>query len=124
VDERRSYVQVLLINEIASLLGLSAQLILPGQSIYALGLDSLLATRLLSRIEDQLHVSLEIADFLEAPTIEVIATHIYRQLETSKNREPKETVAQLIERVEHLSDEEVAAFLETENRSTSYDSES
>jgi len=35
--------------------------------------DSLLATRLLSRMEDQLHVNLQMSDLLEAATNEEVA---------------------------------------------------
>ena len=116
----RSLVLAQLISGIASLLECDPQRIQPDQSIYGLGIDSLLATRLLSRMEDQLQVNLQISDLLEASTIEELAARISSQQDASGwQGTPDEAMSSLIERVANLSEEEVVALLALERSASS-----
>lgn len=107
-------VQATLIAEIAGLLQRDFQQISPRQSIHALGMDSLLAARLLSRTEDRLCVELDIAEFLDAPTIEETAARICRRMKADRDLPANATMATLIEQIKDLSDEEAATLLRRE----------
>jgi acyl carrier protein len=79
---------------------------------FALGGDSLLATRLIFKTRSALHVEIPVRTIFEARTISRLAGYI----EAAGNAEADEAerIAQLLEQLEQLPDQEVSALLKVD----------
>jgi acyl-CoA synthetase (AMP-forming)/AMP-acid ligase II/aryl carrier-like protein len=110
----RAYVRAVLIAELAALLDIAPHRIDPRLSIYALGLDSLKAAQLRGRVELKLGTSLELLELIARPTIEDIATEIALHPASPQRQKAADATRRLIERIDQLSEQEVAAILEAE----------
>ncbi|WP_316233283.1 AMP-binding protein [Bradyrhizobium sp. SZCCHNPS2010] len=96
---------------LAELLGMPADHIDEDRSIYDLGIDSLMASRLQNRIEDSLGIRLELARVLEAGTVGCMVQQVAAQVESGARRRSAAIIDEMFERVASLSDDEVSRLL-------------
>jgi acyl-CoA synthetase (AMP-forming)/AMP-acid ligase II/acyl carrier protein len=115
--EMRQQFEALLIGELAAVLAIEQQLIDRRQSIYLLGLDSLLATQLRNRLESMLGVDLQLTEFLQQPTVENVAAEILAQLAARGSWSSVERISTIMAQVSQLSEDEVVLALEAERAS-------
>ncbi len=80
-------------------------------NFFELGGHSMMATQVVSRIQEEFGVSLPLRIFFEFPTIDGIATKL---AETQLENENQENLEALLAELEGLSDEEASRLLETE----------
>jgi non-ribosomal peptide synthetase component F len=64
-------------------------------NFFALGGDSLLATRVLARIHDVMHVEVGVSRFFEAPTVADIADHLETLIQTAQGQGPSSTIVRV-----------------------------
>ena len=74
-------------------------------SFFELGGNSLMATQVVSLVQDILPLKLELRNIFEAPTIVAIATQI-EESRTTMSREEKELMDELLEDFQRLSEGE------------------
>jgi amino acid adenylation domain-containing protein len=77
---------------------------------FALGGDSLLATRLIFKTRSALHVEIPVRTIFEARTISRLAEYI--EATSQAEAEEAERIARLLDQIEQLPDQEVSALLE------------
>jgi acyl transferase domain-containing protein/SAM-dependent methyltransferase len=77
-------------------------------NFFELGGDSLLAIRAASRLRDTYRVQISVHALFEAPTVTGLAAEISRALTTTN---PDGELAEILDQVENLSDDEIAALL-------------
>jgi len=88
--ERHSLLITYLQGEVAKVLGLDlSQLPNPQQSLFDIGMDSLMAVELVNLIRSQLQVELSVSGFLEASSIDMLATLLFEQLTPNSTLEVK-----------------------------------
>jgi len=81
VHERHSLLMTYLQGEVARVLGLDlSQLPNPQQSLFDMGMDSLMAVELVNLIRSQLQVELSVSGFLEASSIDMLTALLLQQL--------------------------------------------
>jgi hypothetical protein len=80
-------------------------------NFFALGGHSLLATQLTSRIQDVFHVVLPLRHFFESPTIAGLAVAIVEQQAAEA---AQDDMAQILARIEQLTEEEAQSLVSTE----------
>lgn len=86
-------------------------------NFFELGGHSLLATQFISRIRDELGVELELRQLFETPTAAQLATFVDGKSVTSIDNRAR--IAELIARINELSDEEVQELLELKRKNDS-----
>ncbi|WKA26402.1 AMP-binding protein [Bradyrhizobium roseum] len=101
-------------EHIAGLLGIEADTISDGKSVYDLGIDSLSAAQLQNKIEQSLKVRLDVADLLVAGTIREIVLVLVEKMNDTTRRKSADLVDGMFERVLNLPDDEVARLLSLE----------
>jgi acyl-CoA synthetase (AMP-forming)/AMP-acid ligase II/acyl carrier protein len=111
--QRQSEIQLLLRRELAIKLGVDPSSIEPGQSVYALGLDSIRAAQLCNQLGLIFGIELSLSELLLHPTIEEIAAHIAGRLESKRGESPHE-MAKLVSWIDQLSEDELATLLDRE----------
>jgi acyl carrier protein len=94
-------------------LGVDPSSIEPGQSVYALGLDSIRAAQLCNQLGLIFGIELSLSELLLHPTIEEIAAHIAGRLESKRGESPDE-MAKLVSWIDQLSEDELATLLDRE----------
>jgi acyl-CoA synthetase (AMP-forming)/AMP-acid ligase II/acyl carrier protein len=104
----------LLKAQIAELLGLKPDAISDSQSIFELGIDSLLAARLQNRIERSLKIKLDMVSLLDAGTIGKIVLTLVDQANKRTRQQSDDFIGDIFERVSRLSDDEVVRLLSLE----------
>jgi acyl carrier protein len=77
---------------------------------FALGGDSLLATRLIFKTRSALHVEIPVRTIFEARTISRLAEYI--EATSQAEAEEAERIARLLDQIEQLPDQEVSALLQ------------
>ena len=77
-------------------------------NFFELGGHSLLAIQVASRLRDAFRVEVSVHALFEAPTVALLAGAIGKALASAK---PTEELAEILDQVESLSDEEIAALL-------------
>ncbi|HEX8456524.1 MAG TPA: amino acid adenylation domain-containing protein [Pyrinomonadaceae bacterium] len=80
---------------------------------FELGGDSLIATRLVSRVRRGLNVEVPLATLFKHTTVAALAEYI-AAAEAEPGDEEEERIARLLEQVDQLSEQNVAALLESE----------
>lgn len=121
-EDRLILVKEYLCKEISERLGLPASALTPDQTFSTIGLDSLMALEVKSRIETDLGVSVSPVQFIQNPTVDLIAGAVLARLTATATPDSQElTRAQyFLGKIDELSDEEVDLLLrETLNSSTS-----
>lgn len=98
-------------THLADLLGVDRFLVTDDKTVFDLGIDSLLATRLQNRIEQSLKIRLEASRLLEASTVGEIIAELVAQAKDKSRRQSDEIISATFERVARLSDDEIAQLL-------------
>jgi acyl-CoA synthetase (AMP-forming)/AMP-acid ligase II/aryl carrier-like protein len=111
--QRRSEIQLLLRRELALKLAIDPSSIEPGQSIYALGLDSIRAAQLCNQLGLIFAIELSLSELMLHPTIEEIAIHISERLESKRGESPHQ-MAKLVSWIDQLSEDEIVTLLDRE----------
>jgi acyl-CoA synthetase (AMP-forming)/AMP-acid ligase II/acyl carrier protein len=114
---QEAQIETVLVNELARLLGTDPALIDPEQSIYRLGLDSLIAAQLRNHLVSNLDIELDISDLMRRSTIKELISHVRDRMTKGRTRATAETLLQITEQIAQLSDAEVAELLAAEQRS-------
>lgn len=102
-------------THLAELLGVKLNLIADSQSIYDLGIDSLVAAQLQNRIEQSLKIRLDVAKVLHDGTIGPIILELVDKVNDRARQQSVDVIGDVFERVLHLSDDEVAHLLSLED---------
>ena len=107
-------VLAIVIGEVATVLGAAPASIDPRESIYALGLDSLVAARLRSRLLSIFGVELDVSDFLAVSTLADLADQIADRVSAGSPVIPERRAKLLLEQVAQLSEKEAKETLAAE----------
>jgi len=107
-------VLAIIIDEVASVLGVAPRRIDPRDSIYALGLDSLAATRLRGRLLSIFGVELDVSDFLAVSTLADLADQLVARLSDRPPAGSGSRAKRLLEQVAQLSEKDVEELLAAE----------
>jgi acyl-CoA synthetase (AMP-forming)/AMP-acid ligase II/acyl carrier protein len=99
-----------LIAEIAELLRIDTDRIDPQKSIYALGVDSLMAAQLQNRILSKLNVELTQSEIMQDVTIRQLTSHLLAKRGLAPTC-AEDQLIQMVSQVENLSEEKVAEIL-------------
>jgi len=125
VQERAARIQAYLQGQLAHTLGLPASRIDVEQPLTNLGIDSLMALEIKSRVEGELGAEIPIVNLLEGPTITRLADQLLQQLAQRPAGPPVplpapeeagdivgEEAARLLQQLEGLPDDEVDALMQ------------
>jgi acyl transferase domain-containing protein/acyl carrier protein len=117
-QERPALLETYLREQLARVLGLAPARIDVRQPLNRLGLDSLMAVELKNRIERDVGVLIPMVRLLQGPSLAQVAGQLAEQVESGGATpapvaapRPAEPAADLLARVEEMSDEEVEAML-------------
>lgn len=118
--EKAARLQAYLLAQIAATLGSDAAKIDPDQPVTSLGIDSLMAMEIKSRVEGELGVELHMVQLLEGPSIADLARMLLPQLESGEAKRqaiqhapspaevmPDDEAASLLAQLDDLSEEEI-----------------
>jgi acyl carrier protein len=109
--------QEFLVNQIARVLRCSPAKVDVHQPLTRLGIDSLMAVELKNRIEANLTIKLPVVALLKGPSLATLAAELLKQVgmaATGESAPPivrQETAAELLSRVDQLSEAEVDTLL-------------
>jgi acyl carrier protein len=115
--ERMRLVEAFLADQTRRVLGLGEQATLDHDApLNRIGIDSLMAVELKNRVEDGLGIVLPLAALLKGPSVVQLAGDISSKLSQVPRSEAEETLAttaaaRLLDRIDELSDDEVASLL-------------
>jgi myxalamid-type polyketide synthase MxaB len=122
-DQRQELLTGFVRDQVVKVLGLpSPEALDLSQPLTDAGLDSLMAIELKNRIESGLGMSLAVSNFVEGPSIAELAQRVLAQMGTPVSAGPTEErqgngqdgeAAQLLARLDQLSDDEVDSLLNT-----------
>jgi acyl transferase domain-containing protein/acyl carrier protein len=117
-EERRPLVESFLVEQLAAVLRCSPAKVDLHQSLNRLGIDSLMAVELKTRVEADLETSVPVTMLLEGPSLSQLATQLLKGLDAPaaaadapSTLAPEEADDGLEAQVQGLSDEEVDALL-------------
>jgi NAD(P)-dependent dehydrogenase (short-subunit alcohol dehydrogenase family) len=108
--DRERYVEHYVGGVVADVLGIrSGQLVDPDRGLFDLGIDSMMAVTLANRLRSELPdpTALPMTLAIDYPTVSVLAAAVSRALRTDVDQ----PLADLLDEVENMSDEQVARFL-------------
>lgn len=108
--ERRWIVTECIRGSVAEVMGVSRSRIGTTQSLSSMGLDSLMANELTARFAQKLGVQIPLVDVLAAPSVELFAEIVLKELAPTGTGELDET-ERLLAELKDLSEEEVFALL-------------
>jgi acyl transferase domain-containing protein/acyl carrier protein len=114
---RHELLQEFLVNQIARVLRCSPAKVDVHQPLTRLGIDSLMAVELKNRIEANLTIKLPVVALLKGPSLATLAAELLKQVgmaATGESAPPivrQETAAELLSRVDQLSEAEVDTLL-------------
>ena len=91
---------------------LGIEQIQPDDNFFELGGHSLLAIQLASRLRDTFHVDVSVHALFESPTVAALSERITEELSSAPGTD--RALEDILDQVEQLSDDEVAALLEAE----------
>jgi len=117
-EERRPLVESFLVDQLAAVLRCPPSKVDLHQSLNRLGIDSLMAVELKTRVEEDLETSVPVTMLLEGPSLSQLATQLLEGLDAPaaaadapSASAPEEADDGLEAQVQGLSDEEVDALL-------------
>jgi NAD(P)-dependent dehydrogenase (short-subunit alcohol dehydrogenase family)/acyl carrier protein len=119
-EQRQALIESYLQEQVSKVLGIPPSRLDVYRPLNTLGLDSLMAVELKNRAEAALGVTIPVTSLLQGPSIAELATTLLNQLLVTSSAVEAGEVDQILEQLEHLSDEEVETLL-SEVRSSPHD---
>lgn len=110
-SERQPLLEIYLEGQVARLLELALSQVDRQRSLVALGLDSLSAVELTNHIQTTLGVNFAAANLLQGPNITELAAALADQLPTISAEVEAQKMAQILEKLDQLSEVEVTELL-------------
>ncbi len=111
-EERRQLLESHLRAQVARVVGMSASKLDVQQPLNRLGIDSLMAVELKNRIELDLGTTIPVAKLLQGPSVALLTDELLASLPASSSEDDAAKVAQLLDQLDQLSEDEVKAILE------------
>jgi polyketide synthase 12/myxalamid-type polyketide synthase MxaB/epothilone polyketide synthase D len=111
-EERRQLLESHLRAQVARVVGMSASKLDVQQPLNRLGIDSLMAVELKNRIELDLGTTIPVAKLLQGPSVALLTDELLASLPASPSEDDAAKVAQLLDQLDQLSEDEVKAILE------------
>jgi len=119
-EKRQEMLESYLQEQVARVLRIPPNRLSLEKSVMNMGLDSLMALELKNRIEANLTVDLPVTTLLKGPNIKELATEMLNRLNTFSTEKSipeneKSVIAETLEHVESLSEEDVKTMLSEKN---------